>query len=54
MQMDSGLDTGDILLSQKLALNGSETASNLIKTTSEIGAKLLIETIKNIKNIKSL
>jgi methionyl-tRNA formyltransferase len=47
--MDAGMDTGPILLSQKVPIEDSETASALSFRLSQIGADLLVETIKQIK-----
>jgi methionyl-tRNA formyltransferase len=52
MQMDEGLDTGDILMQIDVAINERETSASLRKMTSEIGAKLLLETLPNLANIK--
>ena len=48
MFMDEGLDTGDILLQDKIFINGDETSGELKERLSKIGAKLLIKTIKII------
>ena len=48
MQMDIGLDTGDIILQQKFNLDPSVTLDSLSKTCAEIGANLLLETLAKI------
>ncbi len=50
MFMDEGLDTGDILLQDKIFINGDETSGELKERLSKIGAKLLIRTIKDLEN----
>ena len=51
MQMDEGLDTGDILLMKELPLDNKVTSESLSKQLSELGAHMLIETLHNIENI---
>ena len=51
MKMDEGLDTGDILLTRQTQIGEYETAEELFGRLAKIGGELLIETIKNIKNI---
>lgn len=50
MQMDKGLDTGDVLISENLPLNEDVTLGELHDKCAEIGAKLTIETIDAIQN----
>lgn len=49
MFMDAGIDTGDILLQEKTGIGESETCGELTVRLSEIGAKLLIRTIKALE-----
>lgn len=51
MLMDEGLDTGDILLSEKLEIGEYETAEELFSRISQIGGELLSKTILNIETI---
>ena len=53
MVMDKGLDTGDILLSEKIVINNKDSI-NLLEELSIVGARLLIDTVNNFKNIKPL
>ncbi|MCD7890018.1 MAG: methionyl-tRNA formyltransferase [Oscillospiraceae bacterium] len=48
MQMAEGLDTGDMLLSEKVAVRENETASELYDRLSYVGASLLIKTIDGL------
>lgn len=45
MQMDSGLDTGDILLQQTLAIGLQETAGQLHDRLARLGADALLQTL---------
>jgi methionyl-tRNA formyltransferase len=48
MQIDAGLDTGDMLLKAKTAIGRDETAPELSARLAPLGAELLIETISRI------
>ncbi len=48
MQMDAGLDTGDMLMVEKCPITENTTAQMLHDTLSEIGSRLIVETLKNI------
>jgi methionyl-tRNA formyltransferase len=50
MLMDTGLDTGEILLSSKINILPDDTAGGLHDRLSAVGADLLIETIKKMEN----
>ncbi|MBI4688852.1 MAG: methionyl-tRNA formyltransferase [Nitrospirae bacterium] len=50
MLMNAGLDTGDILLQEELEINSEDTAETLSNKLSELGASLLLKTIKGIKD----
>ncbi len=52
MQMDEGLDTGDILLVKETEIDPDETSEELFERLSIIGADALIETIDLIKENK--
>lgn len=45
MQMDVGLDTGDMLLKSKTQIGDNETAGELFERLSDMGADLLIKTL---------
>lgn len=51
MLMAEGLDTGDMLLKSSTEIGVNETASQLHDRLSEMGAKLLIETIEKFDKI---
>ena len=52
MQMDEGIDTGDILLMEKMNLPSEMNYLELSKHMSSLGAKLLIEVLDNIDSIE--
>jgi methionyl-tRNA formyltransferase len=49
MQMDEGLDTGDMLLKRVVPLDQEETGGSLFDKLSDVGAELLLETLKGLK-----
>ncbi|MDF2965988.1 MAG: fmt [Rickettsiaceae bacterium] len=51
MQMDEGLDTGDIILEEVFALPDDITLPELHNICSELGAKLLIKVLNNIDSL---
>lgn len=50
IQMDKGLDSGDLLAEEKFLLGGSETYGALAEKMSEIGAELLVKTLKKLRD----
>ncbi len=46
MMMDAGIDTGDILLQEKMTIGPHETCGELTQRLSETGAELLIRTLR--------
>jgi len=49
MQMDEGLDTGDMLLKTEIPINPKETGGSLHDKLSQAGARLCIETLKALE-----
>ncbi len=49
MYMDEGMDTGDIILKEEIAIGENETTGELWERLSKIGGKLLVETLKKIE-----
>lgn len=49
MQMDAGLDTGDILLKASIPITQEMTAGELEESLSEVGARLTVETLKQLE-----
>jgi len=52
MQMDEGLDTGDVLLVRETPIGENETSAQLFDRLSEIGANALLEALDLLKNGK--
>ncbi|MCL2569762.1 MAG: methionyl-tRNA formyltransferase [Firmicutes bacterium] len=50
MQTELGLDTGDIIIMEKLDINPNETAGELFGRLADLGAKLLTKALDNIQN----
>lgn len=48
MRIDAGLDTGDILLQNELAISTDDTAETLSPKLAAIGANLMIETLTGL------
>ncbi|HXG30767.1 MAG TPA: methionyl-tRNA formyltransferase [Thermodesulfobacteriota bacterium] len=52
MRMDEGMDTGDILLKREVPIDDEDTGETLSQKLSLIGAEILIETIRLLKEGK--
>ncbi len=50
MQMDEGLDTGDMLITSELEIGENETAGELHDRVSALGAEVLEQTISALQN----
>ena len=50
MYMDVGMDTGDMILTEKVKIGENETTGELWDRLAKIGGKLLVETLKQIEN----
>jgi len=48
MRIDSGLDTGDVLLQEEVPIAPSDTAATLAPRLAEIGARLMVETLRQL------
>ena len=49
MQMDAGLDTGDVILQEKVKLDPKETAESLYDKLADLGGALLLDALKQIE-----
>lgn len=49
MQMDEGIDTGDILLPARLRIEDNDTAGSLADKLAKLGSEALIEAIEQLK-----
>jgi methionyl-tRNA formyltransferase len=52
MKMDEGVDSGDVLLMEKVSLSDEVNYSMLSRDMADLGAKLLLRVLKNIDTIK--
>jgi methionyl-tRNA formyltransferase len=50
MRMDTGLDTGDMILKEKVPISEKETNENLFEKLGVIGGDLLIQTLEQIQS----
>lgn len=50
MQMNEGLDTGDMLLCEKLEIGENETSGELYERLSKLGSSVLLKTLDALKN----
>jgi methionyl-tRNA formyltransferase len=50
MRIDEGLDTGDILLQREIAIAKEDTALSLSPKLAELGANLLVETLRGLES----
>ena len=53
MQMNEGLDTGDVLLEKKHLISDFETSLSLTDSLSSIGASAIIETLAHLSDLKA-
>lgn len=49
MRLDAGLDTGPMLLAQVVPIGEEETAVDVYETLAEIGAPLMVETLRRLE-----
>jgi methionyl-tRNA formyltransferase len=49
MRIDAGLDTGDILLQQELAIAPDDTSETLAPRLAAMGADLMVETLRSLQ-----
>ena len=49
MQMDEGLDTGDMLLAGEIAIEDTDTADSLHDKLSELGADLIVDALAKLE-----
>ncbi len=54
MQMDSGLDTGDIILRQEVAIDPEINATDLTQKLAEIGGEMVLEVLDQISLLVAL
>ncbi len=49
MQMDAGLDTGDMVMTQKVAIGPDTTAASLHDELSQLGGKLMVKALEHLQ-----
>jgi methionyl-tRNA formyltransferase len=49
MRIDEGLDTGPLLLAEKLWIAPEETAADLFESLADVGAKLMVKTLHGLE-----
>ena len=52
MQMNEGLDTGDVLLTQTYLIENNDTSKSLTDSLSVMGAVLIIDALNRLKELK--
>ena len=50
MQMDAGLDTGDVISMQSLTIEESDTASSLHDKLADLGSSLIVQTLDQLES----
>ncbi|TKS59023.1 MAG: methionyl-tRNA formyltransferase [Nitrospira sp.] len=51
MLMDEGMDTGPVLLQERISIMPEDTAGTLAPRLAELGGRLLVETIRQLKAV---
>ena len=54
MQMNEGLDTGDVLLTQTCLIENNDTSKSLTDSLSVMGAKLILDALNRLKELKAI
>lgn len=52
IKMDKGVDSGDVIYEEKFSLSGEEAYADLAPKLSEMGAEILVKTLKNLRDGK--
>lgn len=52
MQMDKGMDTGDMLLKQELPIDPDDTCGTLEPKLAQLGAAMLVQVLANLGDLK--
>ncbi len=50
IKMDKGVDSGEMMVQEKFSLEGDETYADLAKKLSQMGAEILVKTLKNLRD----
>jgi len=54
IQMDPGMDTGDVLLREAIAIGAAETAGELGARLAELGARVLLRTLESLDAVRAV
>jgi methionyl-tRNA formyltransferase len=54
MQMDVGLDTGDMLLTRRVAITADETGASLHDKLTEVGAQAIVDALVSLDGLEPL
>ena len=52
IKMDKGVDSGEMMVQEKFSLEGDETYADLAEKLSQMGAEILVKTLKNLRDGK--
>jgi len=52
MQMDAGLDTGDMLLEERCPISAQDTTASLHDTLAEMGARMIVKALSQVGHFK--
>ncbi len=52
MQMEAGLDTGPVLMCEETAIGSEETTGELHDRLSDMGARMIVETLKDLPSLE--
>ena len=50
IKMDKGVDSGEMMVQEKFSLYGDETYADLAEKLSQMGAEILVKTLKNLRD----
>jgi len=51
IKMDKGVDSGEMMVQEKFPLDGDETYADLAEKLSQMGAEILVKTLKNLRDV---
>ncbi|MCE2658873.1 MAG: methionyl-tRNA formyltransferase, partial [Rubrivivax sp.] len=53
MQMDAGLDTGDVLLAEALDIGPHDTSASLLEGLGQLGARLIVRSLEGLDGLQA-
>lgn len=54
MQMEAGLDTGPMLMAEKISISPTDTSATLTSTLARTGARLIVDALRNIERLTAI